>query len=130
VTPSPTPPPTLVCPYGSTETAIEDNGDDFDIEIPGEKNPEDIVAGSGRSVWLSPGQVVIISLDIANLDSFTLLDLRFKIAGARKAIINIRSEPPYEPFNEKFIVSLFFNSFCIETEHSYGYPFLLEYDHN
>jgi hypothetical protein len=94
-----------VCPYGSAETAIEENEEDFNIDIPGESSPEDIIAGSGKSVWLSPGQVVIITLDIDNVNTFTLTELHFKIAGATKAIINLRVDPPYAPpYNEKFMV--------------------------
>ena len=106
VTTTPTP-PDIECPYGGYETDIEQSAEDFEIEIPGyDKNAEDVISGSGRSVILQQGQVILLSLNIPNVPVFKLTQLSFKITGAKKVIIRLRIEPPHgPPFTETFRVS-------------------------
>ena len=80
--------------------------DDFNVEIPGEGSPLDVLDGSGRTVELSPGQVIIIDLDVPGVETFLLTFLRFVITGARRVIVNFRITPPSgPPFDERISVS-------------------------
>lgn len=89
----------MECP-DDMEESVESSEGDFSVAILGRdetrEDIEEVIAGSGRSVQLTPGEVTIIGLTDTNIETFTLTHLSLQVTGAKKIIININSESPFQ----------------------------------